>query len=391
MAKGNFLTTVVRKKLGNMVGYKITNSNDKERQGWRAYNSQVKNPRSAAQARQRMIMGNLTRNYGALKPILSRSWEGVPYGGKSYQRFLKMNMSMAGEGPFVPKDRKTPLPGRFVLSAGSLISVMILGLKQHPNTTNFITDLYSSASSTLSTVGGISTALKVNNTDIQDGDQLTFICVSETENLEYVYRFSSFIVDSTSDAALTYGLIPGTLIRINTAVPAGGTTERNITFTLIDPENDEVPVAGAVIQSRQDGNGGFLRSPSEMWVDEGNTDLTQYWSPEYYNIALASYMDAAGGRTSDWPTEADPETTDPAALVIAPYHFVQDTIDQTLNCQFVSRGSEQLMVVASVDGTDYPLDPLGHILAYNETLIEARNATPVIGTIKRSDLAALGL
>lgn len=407
MAKGNFLTSTVRGKLGEMVGYKNTNSNDKVKQAWRAYIPHISNPKTEGQARQRMIVSNLTQNYTALKEIISRAFEGIKYGGKSYNRFLSLNMKNAGQGPFIPKGtRSTPLPiPGMQLSEGSLITINVDGIRDlsvgdtgttliaHLLKSDIYVDNTFNKESPTATFGDLSRAIINGNTDIHNGDQLTFVSVSVTENLEYVYRYKSIILDIDSTEVLgtpqhdtAYRSYDGIYFWVS-SVSEG----RFFAFSLVDVDFDEVNVAGCVIQSRKGGDGKWLRSAALLWVNTNDEEIMQYFSAEMFQTALESYMGIGSGTNSDWPTEPDPETTAPAALVVAPYHFVQDTIDQTLNCQFVSRGNEQLMVVATVDGTDYPLDPLGHILAYNETLIEARNATPVIGTIKRSDLAALGL
>ena len=54
----------------------------------------VKNPRSAAQMKQRAIMATALRGYSALKEICDHSFEGVTYGQKSMNYFITENARM---------------------------------------------------------------------------------------------------------------------------------------------------------------------------------------------------------------------------------------------------------------------------------------------------------
>lgn len=317
MAKGNFLTTVVRGKLGNMVGYKNTNSNNKETQAWRGYVATIKNPQSNGQARQRMIVSNIIKNYGALKPIIARGFEGVEYGGKSYQRFLKLNMVGAGNPPYVRKGYPTPVPGTYQISEGSLLPISVMSIDrltqvEQPHYACH-SDLYApiTPAGRYETLGEFSRALINGNTDIQAGDQLTFITVNETGEGQYIYRFASIIIDPESTEEFIGNEELGSSYNGINFNNGAGSSASDLFFDMVPAgTSDEVTVAGAVIQSRQGESGGWLRSTATLYCDVMNTNnsLRMFWETSAYEVALASYM-SADSRSSDWPTEEDTALT----------------------------------------------------------------------------------
>ena len=89
MAKGIGLIGNFKGKVGNMVGYKLTDSNSGNTQGIRVYQPIVKNPKTAAQAEQRAKLAPINATYRALKMVIDRGNEGLPYGNKSRLAWLK--------------------------------------------------------------------------------------------------------------------------------------------------------------------------------------------------------------------------------------------------------------------------------------------------------------
>lgn len=395
MAKGNFLTSTVRGKLGEMVGYKNTNSNDKVKQAWRSYVPHIINPKTAGQARQRMIVSNLTQNYTVLKEIISRGFEDIKYGGKSYQRFLSLNMKSAGGGPFIPKGtRSTPLPIMGMqLSEGSIVSVAVHGTMLYSTRLFLVSDIYVPVNISMSdaglTWGQLSQALINGNSDMNDGDQLSFIVVAETENLEYVYRYKSLVLDITSTEVLGTDendcrVIDGITIW-STSSAAGH--ELMFTYTL---SPNEQACAGAVIQSRQGTDGKWLRSPSFMWVDPGNTDIMQYYSAEMFQLALDSYMGIAASG-SDWPTDPDPSINQVwvKSLVGADISVAESTHTVNVAGLVSSDFSTIKYIVKTVDGVQYLTNSDGSIFTYNGTQVTAVMLTGTSATRELVDINGL--
>lgn len=89
MARGNMLLGTTRGKLGDVVFYR---RNGKQAQRTRVTPS---NPKSEAQCRNRMIMHTLSTAASRLKKVVDHSFEGVRYGQKSTNHFIKINHAMA--------------------------------------------------------------------------------------------------------------------------------------------------------------------------------------------------------------------------------------------------------------------------------------------------------
>lgn len=127
MAKGNLLLGMGRGKLGDVVLYR-QNGQQMSRPRVRV----VKNPRTSGQQIQRMIQATIAYAYAGLKTIVDHSFEGVQYGGKSMNYFMKRNMDAlrsqviaADNGVdisarFAAPNIRVLYPNEYVVSNGSL-------------------------------------------------------------------------------------------------------------------------------------------------------------------------------------------------------------------------------------------------------------------------------
>lgn len=127
MAKGNLLLGMGRGKLGDVVLYR-QNGQQMSRPRVRV----VKNPRTSGQQIQRMIQATIAYAYAGLKTIVDHSFEGVQYGGKSMNYFMKRNMDAlraqvisGGAGNsynarFAIPNVRILYPNEFIISNGSL-------------------------------------------------------------------------------------------------------------------------------------------------------------------------------------------------------------------------------------------------------------------------------
>ena len=92
----------------------------------RAKAASVKNPNTVEQVRNRIFTKANSKAYAALKIIADHSFEGVPYGAKSMQEFLKLNYpiiaSMAGQNVFPLKSVNGLAIVGYQISSGTLPS-----------------------------------------------------------------------------------------------------------------------------------------------------------------------------------------------------------------------------------------------------------------------------
>lgn len=293
MAKGTGISGLFRGKKGDGVFYAIGNAkSSSERQGWRQYQPRVKNPQTYAQAFQRMKMRPMIDCYNNLSDIIRRGFEGVPYGARSLMRFQQLNLAMSTGFPYVEKNSRDVCPGAYQISEGQLPQIVCTGMNLMSDkwtATNLLVDMTTPPT----TVGQLDQLIINNNTNIQNGDQLTFINVITAEGAFY-YRVFSFQLDTTDNTAL---LVDGKRIwhGLNMTYSQNGFVYFNINML-----EDESTAAAAVIQSRN-GNGVHLRSTAFMAVDYGVCSL--WYNEDALNRAIASYMSSDGSTRSDWPVE----------------------------------------------------------------------------------------
>ena len=279
MAKGTGLIGNFKGKVGNTVGYKLSSSNNGQTQGIRVYQPIVKNPKTAAQAEQRAKLLAVNGTYRALKMVIDRGNEGLPYGNKSRLAWLKTALK-AETMPWFEKGYTPNAPVGCLITKGSLPS-----LAYTPNIDYVNVDATGVTTSTqVATIGALSTALKSAYPGLKEGDQLTFVIVPTSERT-LMSEVISFIIDSTSSVA------------VNTLFSAVTVAEGAIHF-VGKLESD----ACVVIVSRQGDNGEHLRSTEFLKIEDGVTSVEPY-NTASKEAAIASYQSSAA-TNSDWAEES---------------------------------------------------------------------------------------
>lgn len=273
MAKGLGIIGNFKGKVGNIVGYNLKDSNNKQTQGLRAYQPVVRNPKTAAQAEQRAKMAPINATYRALKGIIDRGQEGVAYGNKSRLRFLSEAMKQF-DGPWFEKGDAVTLPIKTNITRGSLPSIETETVYNN----SIDTSLGIGAAESLNTLGALSTALLANNAFLKEGDQLTFV----HGQIGNVF-VKSIVLDSTSTEAISGFDI----------------SSQKLTVVSITLDTDDFAF-GCVILSREGDNGQHLRSTTALTLSIAAAADTHY-TDAAKDAAIESYM-AANGNT-DWPQE----------------------------------------------------------------------------------------
>lgn len=276
MAKGIGLIGNFKGKVGNMVGYKLSDSNTGNTQGIRVYQPIVRNPKTSAQAEQRAKLAPINATYRALKMVIDRGNEGLPYGNKSRLAWLKQAFK-AETMPWFEKGQSVSSPVLCMISKGSLPS--IYKWTKDFDKVQLAVDGITAAGTT--TVGALSTSLLAAYPSLKDGDQLTYV---ECETLlgQLVAHINSLVIDTTSTAA----------------IPAFLKVEDDM---LIPNTITGDCIAGCIIVSREGANGEHLRSTEALCQLSGyDEDL---FGAEAKAAAIASYQSAGAGN-SDWAEES---------------------------------------------------------------------------------------
>lgn len=284
-------------KKGSSVFYKIWNSNNKEKQGIREYQPEVRNPQTDYQAdqRARMLPAQLVK--GALREIVSRSFQGVPYGSKSRLEFLKYALK-AEVYPYIPKGSTDPVPGEYLISRGTLQSVLMRHVPAEPCMQSSIW-LGNFSIGDDKTWGELSAAIIENNQDIIEGDQLTFVaCLKEDRygGNTYNYYYFSKIID------------PADTENIKNTSPSEKTGVITYNYYLSLTGTDDNIAAAAIIHSRLGSDGQYLRSTARFTLAPDM--LTPYFDGSTRAATRASYQTNGTRRYYDWPVEDD-EATQP--------------------------------------------------------------------------------
>ena len=275
MAKGIGLIGNFKGKVGNMVGYKLSDSNTGNSQGIRVYQPIVKNPKTSAQAEQRAKLAPINATYRALKMIIDRGNEGLPYGNKSRLAWLKTAFK-AEHMPWYVKGAQVKCVVPTQLTKGSLPSL------NYDNTTGILNINVEGVSGEASaaTIGGVSAILLAAYSTLKAGDQVTIV-IAKANNSGLDCSAHSFVIN-TEDAT------PQDLLSLK------GET--------LQIDNDGDKVFYSVIISREGANGEHLRSTEFL---EGYAGI--YTSAPFDATSKAAAIESYQSATSanaDWAEES---------------------------------------------------------------------------------------
>ena len=275
MAKGTGLIGNFRGKVGNMVGYNLKDSNNKQTQGVRVYQPIVKNPKTAAQAEQRAKLLAVNATYRALKSIIDRGNEGLTYGNKSRLAWLKAALK-ADLMPWIEKGNIVNNPVGCALTKGSLHSIAYITAGE----TLKISAEGVTSSTDVSTVGKVSTLLLAAYPFLKDGDQITIV-FTETGNNGMMPTVHSFIINATSTESQSF--------------LAADNDE-------LQHEAGDIIQSFAVIVSRLGESGEHLRSTEYINIP-GPVSTAAPYNADSKAAAIASYR-ASDATSGDWAEES---------------------------------------------------------------------------------------
>lgn len=275
MAKGIGLIGNFRGKVGNMVGYNLKDSNNKQTQGVRVYQPVVKNPKTYGQAEQRAKLAPINATYRALKAIIDRGQEGKAYGNKSRLAWLSAAMK-AFNGGWFEKGAAISAPALVPLTKGSLPNVSGVNDNEGQFRIN-ITDVPASGANTLGLLTG---CILAANPTLKDGDQITVVSVTP-DSTSLSVEITSLTLDASSNDPVEQAPIEGDI-------------------SYVFASHDEDAAAYAVILSREGDSGQHLRSTSALIATSEYPASTQGAAAK--EAAIKSYM--AAGANTDWAEES---------------------------------------------------------------------------------------
>lgn len=284
MAKGNMLLGQARGKVGDVV---FSRSNGQ--QVIRARSAVVKNPQSTKQTLQRILLNTISQAYSLMCPICDHSFEGINTGAQSMSAFMKMNLnsirnrviqlqnntgSLSGFYSVTPVGSKAVAINPYIVATGTLPQIPVTAMSVDASN-NGVAQI---------TLPGVSDTITyesfINAYGLQRGDQVTFVCLTYTPQGDITFNYARIILDPSDEygmpAAISSQLIgDGAVLNANSRNSGSfarlSEAEGVISFSVAGG----TPVGAAVIVSREDTSGTWLRSNAIMAIPSVVTDYNQ--------------------------------------------------------------------------------------------------------------------
>lgn len=308
IVRGIFSTNI-KGKVGNVV-YRTRGTTNVVSQ----MPAEVKNPRTEAQQRQRMVFNTVSQAYSMMKTICDHSFENITNGSACMAEFMRRNIELMKNqsSHFVLKGCPYMMPNPLIVAKGSLPSA--------PTTAFEISPQEGQTSAVFTLPLAVTTVETLNQTfGTKNGDQITFMAVGLKKDTSERYQFGTEIQRPT---AFEYARIvfkqdaTGSLTDQASESPTRGEFDTNLLdmeqsqfsgkIVLVGTklgfsvntiaEDDDVNLScGAIIISRKE-NGKWLRSNSYLIMGstssaaEGGLDVNVLPS---YNPSNAKYLNHA--------------------------------------------------------------------------------------------------
>lgn len=284
MAKGAFLA-VKRGKLGDSVGYTVSNSNNKDKQGWRIYQPVVANPQTDRQIDQRLKMTAVNNLYRALKEVIIRGWQNHTYGDESRRAFLKVALGSQSVVPVLPKGATYAVPIKGVpITYGSLPSV---GVSWYEDEEYYTLRMTIEAGRDISTISGVSQVFI--DSGYKAGDQVTIVSGLAPDSGDTIaYRVFSFFLDVTDTRSVSVAFEGQLEFR-----------EEGDQLMLNLPYVDSMPLTALLVSVSRDGDGQHLRSTEYFAIADDLERLFYGLSPDIIAQRKATYRKARA-ESLDW-------------------------------------------------------------------------------------------
>lgn len=274
MAKGNWLLGGVSGKVGDLV---LSKSNGK--QVTRARNRSPKNPKTSAQALQRMKFGALAAFYSAFeKEVLDHSWQGVKYGGPSHNFFYKNALTNNVKIPAVAMGSHSFVPSNYPMARGTLQAVNV----SFQSATELYTDIAFDWSANNSSDLGHFIDDFVAANPYYAGKQLTFVIIS-LEDGNFIPNVARIIFDKNAYTAAELNEQVSDIV-INGIYFEG---DEFLAAFLDKPQTINI-AAGCVIVSEWTGST-WARSNADLALNE-YVMPDSFFQGDYFSEALKTYM-----------------------------------------------------------------------------------------------------
>ena len=261
----------------------------------RELKDEVSNPRTIDQMSQRVKWANLVNFYRANKSWMKFAFETKPTNRTDYNQFMSLNV--ANSRIYLPKgiaNQGGCVVDSYVMTQGSLPSIEFNYQSEQWDTNLFLPSLFLISNTT--TIAEVSQALLQSNPGLREGDQLSFIRLTQQTNSNtgvpfVVVRKYEVILNST-DLRFFWAFMPESYI------DAVGSSTNNCLFV-----NDSGNAGGfLLILSRTTGGKTYVSTQSIIVAN--NDALIQAYSS---SNALQTAIDSYGESTEPFLTSTTAE------------------------------------------------------------------------------------
>lgn len=316
----NFWLKGQRKKLGGSVIYQAMGQTRQ-----RALAAEVANPRTQAQMTQRVRWSNLVNLYRVNANWMKFAFETKKQSQSDYNKFMSLNV--ATSPIFLPKQVAAAggcIVAPYIITQGSLPSIEAVEVSE-----NWYTNLYLESANSINqntTIGALSADLLQHNPALREGDQLSFIRMTQQTNSStgvpyVVVRKYEFIL-SLNDTRLYKDFWPIDVVMAEDYGNGG----------VVFVNNTDNAGGWAMILSRTIGGKTYVSSQSIIVAN--NSALINYYSG---STALQRAIDSYG--VSDEPflttttAKGNPNYDTPLSIldvVVDGVHYIPGTVERQL-------------------------------------------------------------
>lgn len=284
-----------RKKEGSSVYFVNQNVKGKVKQVSRAYVSDIKNPKTLGQAKQRALFVAAKNFRRGFEGLLNHSWQGTKYGSPSLAKFMSLVMANKGAAYpdffYQPRNSMKFIPQPWPLSTGSVAAELSVDEVATRKGTATINIKGVSLAEGEKTMGAFYKKLIAANPALADGDMLTFCAVVTDQEdaafsatTKFAPAFDRIVIDTTSEKPVSIGsfLTQNGIFQIQWSEDSATINPKNTAFNAIC-------AFGVIISRRNSVGTAYQRNNAVLVLDE---KITKYFgSKDYRENCLRSMMD----------------------------------------------------------------------------------------------------
>lgn len=276
----NFYLRNQKKKLAGAVYYQAMGQTRS-----RELRTEISNPRTQAQMEQRTKWANLVNFYRVNAPWMKYAYETKKTNQSEYNKFMSLNVPNARI--YIPKNFASQgacIVDAYQMTQGSLASVEVTR-----GTNRWATNLLLPADSTLgnnSTVGEATAELLQMNPALREGDQISFIRLTQQVNsntgVPFVVVRKYEVILNSNDFRPFYDFMPADYIQ---ASDEGGSMNLSV--------NDSGNAGGFLLIISRTISGKTYVSTQSIIVANNSALISQYSSEAAQQAAIDSYGESA--------------------------------------------------------------------------------------------------